>query len=211
MGKLFSKAKNDPKVGSIQIERYFLAMKGETSITISHEDLNFRTEAVRDMQYNWSLLHLAVWFMNKEMVKELLSHGFDKDLADIVQDKQHNDTPLHIAAYQGDKAIYEMLVAAGANSSAKNKVRTIQEGKVPGDLFNSSQYNYLDMSEGTKEVICAFGCSILFCIFSGKSLQPPIFFLVFSIVSLHKKLLSSHTTLYLLHVLSSCQIGRAHV
>lgn len=65
------------------------------------------------------------------------------------------------------------------------------------------------MSEGTKEVICAFACSVLLSMFSGKSLQPPILFLVFSYISLHKKLLSSHTTLYLLHVMSSCYIVAA--
>ena len=138
MGNFFSKQKNDPKVIPTQIENYYLAMKGEMPMTITKEDMNFRTEAVRVIQYNWSLLHLAVWFMNKDMVAELLKQGFDVNLPDVVAIIQHQDTPLHIAGYQRSEPIYELLLENGANNNAKNRVRHIQEDKTPEDLLHES-------------------------------------------------------------------------
>ncbi|OMJ77420.1 hypothetical protein SteCoe_22978 [Stentor coeruleus] len=115
MGNLFAKEKNDPK-----IEGLYLAMKGEKNVDISADDREFRTEA-----QEWSLLHLAVWFLNIEMIKKLINLGFDLNLRDI-----HGDTPLHLAAYQNNKEIYEYLINQGADDKVKNK-----EDKTPGEMF----------------------------------------------------------------------------
>ena len=59
-------------------------MKGEKKFIPSDGDLEFRTEAVIIIQYNWSLLHLAVWFNNSSVVDELLSSNYDANLIDVV-------------------------------------------------------------------------------------------------------------------------------
>ena len=99
-------------------------MKGDKDIQVTEADKDFRTEAVIFTQYGWTLLHLAVWYMNAEMIKRLLDFGFDVNHKDIVRDKKHEDTPLHIAAFQKNKEVYSMLVELGAKEDARNKVRT---------------------------------------------------------------------------------------
>lgn len=97
--------------------------KGETeSIDNLEAYKSFQSESVPFIQYNWTLLHLAVWFSNKTLVEKLLKHEYDINFQDVVILIQHGDTPLHLAAYQNNQDVYELLVNHNADQRLKNKV-----------------------------------------------------------------------------------------
>lgn len=64
---------------------------------------------------NMTLLHWACDRKHNQIVKYLLTIGFDYNLQDI-----DGCTPLHHCAYSGNKIGYSMLILAGANEYIKN-------------------------------------------------------------------------------------------
>src|SRR5690348_2431624 len=66
-----------------------------------------------------SLLHVACYRKNLEMVEELLAYGPDVDARG-----RHGRTPLHCAVHRGDArstAIVQRLLAAGASPELKDE------------------------------------------------------------------------------------------
>lgn len=96
---------------------------------------SFKSESVPFIQYNWTLLHLAVWFSNKSLVESLLKHKYEVNVQDVVISIQHGDTPLHLAAYQNNQEIYELLVDNYNDQGLKNKVKAKKEDKTASELF----------------------------------------------------------------------------
>lgn len=88
------------------------------------------------------MLHIAVWFSNKQIVEILMNHNFDVSDKDVVVHIQHGETPLHLAAYQNNRELYEMLKKGkNADLSIKNNVYPKQEGKTSEDLLNENKIN----------------------------------------------------------------------
>ncbi|CAG9318315.1 unnamed protein product [Blepharisma stoltei] len=116
MGNLSTKRSKEVK----RIADVITALQEGTDINFNENDKSLRVEA-----YNWTFLHLAVWYGNIPIVKELLRQGWDPDAQDV-----HGESPLHLAEYTSNYEIRNLLVSSHANELILNKKQ-----QVPRDLF----------------------------------------------------------------------------
>jgi hypothetical protein len=81
---------------------------------VSQADADLRYGEVNFMQLGWTLIHLAVWSDQAEVVQHLLKLGFDANVGDVVRAKQHGHTPLKLAQLLRHNSVCTILGGRGS-------------------------------------------------------------------------------------------------
>jgi len=124
-----------------------------TTITLGKtDDLKTITQSevceFRFTNYNWSMLHLAVWYNQKEVAEFLLLQPYSEK---IINEKDSNgETPLHLAIFKKSTDLIVLLINKGAsldlnNTANERPMEIIKETKTYLELFDQIRKQGVDV------------------------------------------------------------------
>ncbi|OMJ75868.1 hypothetical protein SteCoe_24887 [Stentor coeruleus] len=134
-------AKKISSVKTSDLSELITQIKSKSPDAINHikQLQNFKKIEVSENQ--WSLLHLASWYGNYPLCKELIKLGIDTNLLD-----NHKETPLHLAAWRGHFKTVKILLS----TSDIGKVNV--KGESAKDLAREKGYkDIVELIENFKE------------------------------------------------------------